>query len=280
MNTSDRSKIKQVVDDLQIPPQPEILVKINNLLQQEQPDINRIANLISKDVATSASVLKLINSPWFNLQKEVLNLRQAALYIGVNGLVTLVKAMLLKQAFLQEHCCLALGRFWDTADEVAQTAIEINQHLDLMLPKDDLFILSLFHDAGIPVIASTFSDYKQTLIDANNSVTELITDIELRRYGTHHANIGNIMARSWNLPAHICFVILKHHDHEYWFSSTDRQQAKLNAVFQLAESIVQKARRGKESIDWLYAKEYVKIELNLTEQELLELYDKISESEN
>jgi len=275
MNTPDKSTINKAVDDIQIPPQPELLVKIDNLLQQEEPDITLVANLIAKDVATSAAILKIINSPLFNLQKEVLNIRQASLYMGINGLVTLVKGMLLKQSFLQAHCCLSLGRFWDTADEVARTSIKINQQLNLQLAKDYLYVLGLFHDTGIPAFASTFSDYKQTLIDANNSTSESIVDIELRRYGTDHSNIGSTMARSWNLPEVICDVIHYHHDHAHWLSNVEADEAKLNAVFQLAESFVHKSRRGADSLDWLKAKPYVLAELGIQEDDLVEFRDKV-----
>lgn len=270
MDTREKSVIDKAVTELQIPPQPELLVKIDQLLSQSEPDVSAVASLIAKDVAVSASVLKIINSPLYNLTNHVVNIRQAALYLGIDGLVTLVKGLLLKQSFLHEHCCLSLGRFWDTADEVARTAIKISLELRLNIPQDYLYALALFHDAGIPVIASTFSDYKQTLIDANLSHTENIIDIENRYYGTNHANIGHLMASSWNLPKVLCDVILKHHDQTFWLEKLDAEEAKLNAVFQLAEAFVHKLRRGVEPVDWSIAKVYVLAILKIDEQELAE----------
>ena len=266
----DDSIISQAVNDLQIPPQPKLLDRIDILLRQDEPDINRVADLITKDVAISASVLKIINSPLYNLKQTVVSIRQATLYIGLDGLVTLVKGMLLKQAFLQSHCSLSLGRFWDTAEEVARAAININKELRLSLPNDYLYALGLFHDAGIPVFASTFSDYKQTLMDANSSSFESILDIENRRYGTNHANIGYLMGHSWNLPEVICEIIAKHHDQGFWRDQSDSELAKLNSVFQLAEFSVHKSRRGFDSLDWLVAKDYVLPTLDIASDELEE----------
>lgn len=270
METPVDSLINKAVDDLHIPPQPKLLDRVDVLLRQDEPDIARVANLIAKDVATSASVLRIINSPLYSLQKNIVNIRQAALYLGINGLLTLVKGMLLRQAFLQEHCCLSLGRFWDTADEVARVAITINRELGLLLPQDNLYALGLFHDAGIPAIASTFSDYKQTLMDANRSHCETIIDIENRRYGTNHTNVSYLMAKSWHLPDTLCTIILKHHDHLFWLSQRESTETKLNTVFQLAEYFVQKARRGVVANDWQVAQEYVLPNLNLRQDELAE----------
>lgn len=275
MNTPEKLVINKVVAELQIPPQPQLLVEIDELLRQSEPDVNAVSNLIAKDVATSASVLRIINSPLYNLKNNVVNIRQATLYIGIDGLVTLVKGMLLKQSFLQEHCCLSLGRFWDTADEVAHTAINISQQLNFDIPQDYLYVLGLFHDAGIPVIASTFSDYKQTLIDANNSRMENIIDIENRYYGTNHANIGSIMAQSWNLPKLLCRVILHHHNQDFWLDKLTSEEAKLNATFQLAEAFVHKERRGTEPYDWFIAKHYVLPILNLEDKTLAEFRESV-----
>lgn len=271
MNTPEKLVIDKAVADLQIPPKPELLVEIDELLCQTEPDITAIANLIAKDVATSASVLKIINSPLYNLKNNIVNIRQATLYMGINGLVTLVKGLLLKQSFLQQHCCLSLGRFWDTADEVARTAIKISQELQLNIPQDYLYVLGLFHDVGIPVIASTFSDYKQTLIDSNHTHTESIIDLENHYYGTNHANIGCIMAVSWNLPKQLCNVILRHHDQDFWLTQEDSEDAKLNAVFQLAETFVHKSRRGGDSEDWGLAQIYVLTTLKINEKALIDL---------
>lgn len=271
MNTPEKSVINKAVADLQIPPQPELLIKLDQLLSQTEPDITAIANLIAKDVATSASILGIINSPLYNLSNNVVNIRQATLYMGINGLVTLVKGLLLKQAFLQQHCCLSLGRFWDTADEVARTAIKISQALQLNIPEDYLYVLGLFHDAGIPVIASTFSDYKQTLIDANQSHTVSIVDMENHNYGTNHANIGSILAARWNLPKPLCNVILRHHDQEFWLNKPDSEEVQLNSVFQLAEAFVHKSRRGQESTDWRKAQVYVFDVLNINEKVVVAL---------
>ena len=266
--TINSSDINQVLNEVPIPPQPELLVKIDHLLKDDEPNINLISSLVAKDVAVSAAVLKIINSPLFNLPKEVLNIRQATLYLGIGGLVSLVKAMLLKQSFKQEQCCITLGRFWDTADEVATINLAINRYLNLSLPVDFLYVLGLFHDAGIAIFASTYSDYKLTLTEANKPSGPLLYELEQSRYGTDHCQLGKLLAKLWNLPDTLGKIISKHHSHEHWLQHQNQQENRINAVFQLTEALVHKIRRGSKSNDWHIAKAYVLTVLELTEEDV------------
>ena len=263
---TEQFAIDDIVNQLQIPPKPDLLVQLDQLLSQQQPSIDEVASIVVRDIAISAAILKLINSPLYNLPKTIINIRQATLYIGIEGVITLVKALSLKQAFLQQQSCIALGQFWQKADHVASVAIKINQYLELNLSPEYLYVLGLFHDAGIPVFAGMFSDYKQTLIDASNSNSRNIVDIELSRYGTHHANISEMLAVDWGLPELVCEVIKHHHSFNFWPQGTE--QAMYNSVFQIAESFIHKESIGVESMDWIKSKAEVVNVLTISEQDI------------
>ncbi len=51
----------EVVSSFQIPVRPQILNEIQSLLDEEELDIEAIANLLFSDVGLSAAILKIIN---------------------------------------------------------------------------------------------------------------------------------------------------------------------------------------------------------------------------
>ena len=57
-------QIRQVLQGISVPPQPQIMVD----LQMEQflpnPDLKAIARLISQDPGLSGALLKIVNSPY------------------------------------------------------------------------------------------------------------------------------------------------------------------------------------------------------------------------
>ena len=65
MNNLDNKKIAAVVSSFQIPSKPQILTELQSLLDEVEPDIDKIANLILTDVGISSSILKIINSPFY-----------------------------------------------------------------------------------------------------------------------------------------------------------------------------------------------------------------------
>ena len=50
---------------IEIPPCPDILVRIMNEMHKEEPDYHRLSDLISADVALAAGLIKTTNSPFF-----------------------------------------------------------------------------------------------------------------------------------------------------------------------------------------------------------------------
>ena len=65
----DSSVLQDVERGFSLPPKPELLTQLQHSLEQPEPELHDIAQLISQDVATSAAVLKVINSPCYGLGK-------------------------------------------------------------------------------------------------------------------------------------------------------------------------------------------------------------------
>ena len=56
-----------LLKDINIPPRPSSLVDLQQELEREEPRIDRLVNIVNSDVAMSAALLKLVNSPWLGL---------------------------------------------------------------------------------------------------------------------------------------------------------------------------------------------------------------------
>ena len=54
--------------DVDIPAQPDVLVKLSLLLAEDEVDLNAASLLISSDMALAAAVLKAVNSAMYGLR--------------------------------------------------------------------------------------------------------------------------------------------------------------------------------------------------------------------
>ncbi len=230
-------QIQHILQGIAIPPQPQVMVDLQ--MEQCSPSCNAdtIAALISQDVGLSGAILKTVNSPFLKLANKVTSIAQAVSLLGINSVVNLVNAQSIKGALSDEEI-IALGSFWDTAMETAMTAAVIAKQLKYQSP-DEAYILGLFHNCGIPLLSSRFDNYAQVLQESYNRDTASVTDTENKLIQTNHAVVGYYVAKSWNLPPHICRAI---HDHHHVTSqllddpSTSRSKTLL-AILKMAEHI-------------------------------------------
>lgn len=232
-----------------IPPKPEILIRLHEMMASEDIDLMELADLVSQDVGLSAAVLKNVNSAFFGMRRHVADIRQAVVLLGADKIGQLVSGYELKRA-LSGESCLTLERFWDSAADVAEACAWIGRGCDIGVPIEDLYAVGLFHDCGIPLMATCFADYEATLVEANNDVHLPMTATEDTRHQVNHALVGYVLLESWDLPKDLCNVILQHHEDDIWHQLDNILVLQALAVLKLAENVVDRLRRGTENQDW------------------------------
>lgn len=244
----DEKKIAEVVAGFHVPVRPEILSKIDNLMNEKEPNIEAVANLISSDVGLSATILKIINSPLYGMNRRISEIKQAVMMLGLNTINSLVTATLLKQSFTGK-ASISLERFWDDANDIANAMIFIGSKVKHNIPLEMLYTIGLFHNCGIPLLALKYTDYKDVLIEANTANEDFIA-VEEKHYRTNHAVLGYYISSSWHLPKEICYLILRHHDNSYLTSSVDSEYKIAFATLKAAENIVERAKRFNYAPMW------------------------------
>jgi HD-like signal output (HDOD) protein len=275
LNNFDDKKIAAVVSSFQIPVKPQILTELQSLLDEVEPDIDKVAKLISTDVGLSSSILKIINSPFYGMKRKISRIKQAVMIVGLKTINGLVTALLLKSCF-KGSSCISLERFWDDSLDIANAMAFIGNKVQSTIPIDTLYTIGLFQNCGIPLLAIKFSDYKDLLIQANSLGVNSI-ELEEQKYQTNHAVLGYYVACSWHLPKEICLIILQHHAENYFSEISGNNEQLALATLKLAEYMVEKEKRLKISPEWEAVKESVLDILGLTSVDFEELEDNFSE---
>lgn len=271
----DENKIASAVSSFQIPVKPQILTDIQVLLENSEPDMNRIAVLISSDVGLSSAILKIINSPFYGMNRNISEIKQAVMMLGLKTINSLVTSILLKSAF-QGKACISLERFWDDSLDVANAMAFIGNKVKNEIPVDMLYTIGLFQNCGIPLLAIRFDNYKNILIEANSTGVNSI-ELEEKTYQTNHAVLGYYVASSWNLPKDICNLILRHHELDYLSDITDNKDQLAFAVLKVAENLVERVKRHNTSPDWDKIKDTAFDVLGITSIDYAELEENFSE---
>jgi HD-like signal output (HDOD) protein len=268
-------QIRSMLQGISIPPQPQIMVDLQ--MEQLAPDcsIQSIARLISRDVGLSGSIIKTVNSSFFGLKNRISTVQQACQLLGIDCVVNIINALSIRGELSDEEI-VELGRFWDSATDVAMMAANISKQIGVDAP-DEAYTLGLFHNCGIPLLMERFDNYADVMREAYAEPAPRIIDVENRLLQTNHAVVGYYVAKSWRLPAYLCEAIHDHHsaqdifaDHDY----PDARKKNLLAILKMAEHLcgLHGSLGGQEvDLEWQQLEEDILIYVGLSAYEFQNL---------
>lgn len=227
---------EDVIKSVGIPPQPEVIIKIKAEMDCPSPNILRIADLVSQDVALAAATIKVASSPAVGLG-TVKSITQALNLLGTKKFFVLVMASALKETLSHKDIDINwFETFWAHSLQVAKASTFIVKRLNKRLV-DDAYLAGLFHDCGLPILLRRFDSYVDIVDHAMGPSSGSIS-VEDRLFYTNHAVVGYVLAKSWQLPQQIHDCILWHHCDELKFVKDDKLRLFINCV-RLAEFILE-----------------------------------------
>jgi putative nucleotidyltransferase with HDIG domain len=191
------------------PPFPTIALKALNLMAGTDTSLLELCNLIRPDVAFSAEVLRVANSPLVAFSMNLTNVLQASMVLGFRRLRSVVITVGLR-AYLSGPFTPVLHSCWRhslACGMIAERIAAANFH-----DKDFAYTAGILHDIGRIAMAVGSPDlYDQVVVQEANQPRDMLTP-ERALYGIDHCQAGAILAKSWHLPEAFLETIAHHHD--------------------------------------------------------------------
>ena len=97
-----------------LPPMPAVAVKLLEAAQDPDADLGLVASWLERDPAMTTNLLRLCNSPFYGLRRQVTSVRQATSLLGLKKVVQ-VATTILSSRYLtppQDGYELAAGDLW------------------------------------------------------------------------------------------------------------------------------------------------------------------------
>jgi len=190
--------------DIEIPAQPEVLVKLSVLMAEDEIDLLAVSALVEGDMALAAAVLKAVNSSLYGLRGRVQTVHQALTYLGMREVSAIAFEMSLRAAFPP---AVELDPVWDRAAKRGLMMGRIGQ----MLGIDPWAAHSggLFEECGKAVLYRHAPQHYPAMLRAAATDPELC-GLETAAFGVSHDALGAALCESWGLaPAAVASV--RHH---------------------------------------------------------------------
>ena len=200
---------EEAVRKLGLPANPEILGQIGAELRRESPQVRRIGDLVARDVAAAAVILRMVNASAHRTGCPARSVQQAVAFLGFDHTARLLGRLLARDAF--PRCVRpSMPRLWRDAARLAHVASCLGRLLGVAAP-DEAHTYGLFRDAGSAVLMSRHADYDAIMAEYERAGTISRTDHEKAWFGVDHAVIGAVLARDRHLPEEVSDAILWHH---------------------------------------------------------------------
>jgi len=211
MNPQTQQDFLDMVE--RMPPFPKSAHRIMELAADINCSPKDLLQVIEHDPIITIKLLKLVNSAFFALTREITSARHALVYLGLNTVKNLALSIATIQAIphkkldnFNSHQCLF------HALTTASIAQRIAYRFDSKLDPGDAFIAGLLHDFGKMVFAQ-FAPHEFTkAIDISIIKNQSLHLSEQEILGMDHAEMGGLLAEKWDLPKELIHCIRNHHE--------------------------------------------------------------------
>ena len=202
--------IKRVVNSLrELPAMPNVVTKALGVIKDPNSGATDLAKTIENDHAITAELLKIVNSPYFGLSKNIQSVGQSITLLGFNE----VKSIILSCAMKPMMTTQGGKDLWEHAINTAVAAETIAKKLGRS-DYDDCFAQGLMHDLGKIVFEIYNRKQAFEAIRLAKSGADVLM-AEKMVFGFDHTEVGYILGNKWQLPKQIISIMRHHHKPQY-----------------------------------------------------------------
>ncbi|MCA8957059.1 MAG: HDOD domain-containing protein [Planctomycetes bacterium] len=215
-----------------IPSLPEVVTEVLRLMNDTSTDIADFERPLRNDAALVARVLRLVNSPFYGLEKKVTTITEGVTFLGFRSLRSLVLATTTATLLDRDFHCYGHGSrgLWHHSVGVAAASRYLAQHLRRgRALAEEVFVAGLVHDIGKMLLEPYLAVAGVDVMTLGRPAQE----VERNSIGLDHQEAGAIIAEKWNLSPLVISVLAHHHD-----EGGDDEYREARAIVRLADAVV------------------------------------------
>ncbi len=199
------NKIKRTT---RLPSPPGTALQILQLCQQEDVDVGELADTLAADPALSLRLLKYANSPLVGVSKEVTNVRDAVVLLGIRSVRLMALSFSLVGSDDRRACRgFDYGRFWSYSVACAVAARHLARRGSSRGLAEQAFAAGLLAHLGKLVFAVCIPDAYGEVLSAADGMLGESSAHEAERMGSSHEELGADLLIDWGIPRQLAEAI-------------------------------------------------------------------------
>lgn len=199
-----------------------------------------VANVISKDVGLTARLLRIVNSAFYGFPGGIETVSRATTIVGTNELCELALATSVMSVFDRSlRAVVNMSQFWLHSLFCGSVARMLGKFRGGS-NTERCFVMGLLHDVGRLVLFSEAPRRTRETLDMAAESGRPVCDVEREMFGFTHADVGEALLQSWNLPPIHREAVRRHHG-----PLSNRELSADVCIAHVAEIIANAVRVGR-----------------------------------
>jgi HD-like signal output (HDOD) protein len=193
-----------------LPALPAVVMEIIESMGRDHLNGEQLADLLLNDQALTAKTLRLANSSFYGIPRQVSSIQEAITILGLRTVRSVVVSSALANSFQRDKCgSIDFDAFWRHAIGTALCARGMAQLIDM--DAEMAFMVGLIHEVGQLALVTVAPDAYRSVVQYQAEHTCLITEAEQAVLGVDHATIGGQVTAHWCFAPEVVDAVSQHH---------------------------------------------------------------------
>lgn len=243
---NSRSEVKSIVEKIEkLPTIPDAGMRIVELASDPEVSMDELSRAIFQDPALAAHVLKVANSPFYGMPRQVDSLQLALVILGLAEVRNIALGITILNVIkgLSSHVTYDREKFWTHSVGCGIVARILGCKLNFRGEGTD-FVAGLLHDMGKIVIDEYFSSKFVLIFEKTFKHKPPMLEAEREILGESHEQVGGWLADKWRLPKTLCDAIACHHEFPSLAPWTTIKEPRLASLIYIAEAFCERYEIG------------------------------------
>ncbi|OGB34257.1 MAG: phosphohydrolase [Burkholderiales bacterium RIFCSPLOWO2_12_FULL_61_40] len=202
-------KLATAVDGM--PAFPKSVQRILELTRDVNSTPKDLVEVIDKDPVVTVKILKVVNSAYYSLPKQITSIGHSVVYLGFNTIKNLALSIAAIGMLPKDNAAgFDVQQYLLHSLATAAIAKQLASRVDDADPMD-CFIAGLLHDFGKVVFAQFMpQEFKKALQASQDNSSSLHAALQ-KEIGTDHAFVGGMLVEKWRFAPHLVETIRHQH---------------------------------------------------------------------
>ena len=205
---------QSLVDDVgELVSLPEVVLRINEMVNDEHANAADIGRVISQDPGLATRLLKIANSPMYGNMRQIDSIQRAVTILGTKQIRDIIISTTAAKVFDGiPNDVISVADFWHHSLYCALLARALAIH-SKKANAETLFTAGLLHDIGHLIMLNRIpqEELAAIMLTVQGEASKELIEAEREMVGFDHTEVGAHLAQQWHLPEVIVACIAYHH---------------------------------------------------------------------